>query len=100
MFTLKFYSDNGLRQRVLSAESLTILRAEDGAAEVTLHQKNTNEDTRIDISWDLPSTSYAPPTYQQVIVENAAGKTTEIITLGPDPKDLPKNQPKDRPKAA
>lgn len=101
MFTAKFYSDNGFRQRIMSAESFTLLRAEDGTAEITLHQKNQSEDCRIDINWDdAPRDSYMPPLYQKAIIENPAGKTTEIIALGPNPRNYPGDKLKDYQKAA
>ena len=53
MFTIKLYSSNGYRQRILEAESFTILRGgDDGGAEITLHQKNGAEDNRYDIGDD------------------------------------------------
>jgi hypothetical protein len=81
MFTIKFYSDG--RQKILSAESFTILRG-GGGAEITLHQKNQHEDRRIDIaSAEIEPATDMPPVYQRAIIENAAGKTTEIIEAGP-----------------
>ncbi len=88
MFTIKFYSDNGGRQRILEAESLTILRCGEvtvggGEAEITLHQKNQSDDCRYDIDV-APAPDYVgPPIFQKVIIENSAGKTTEIIQLSP-----------------
>jgi hypothetical protein len=87
MFTIKFYSDNGHRQKILSAESFTILRGTQSPsgdeAEITLHQKNPNDDVRYDIKFDAPQeVGYSGPIrYQRAIIENAAGKTTEIIQL-------------------
>ena len=89
MFTIKLYSDNGYRQKILSAESFTILRGGSGPggdeAEITLHQKNQNDDVRYDIkpSAPLPNDYAGPVIYQRAIIENAAGKTTEIIQLRP-----------------
>lgn len=93
MFTIKFYSGDGCRQRILSAESFTVLRnpigtdsdGSDGGAEITLHMKNPGEDMRIDVRADVgkPSTIGYPPVYQKAIIENAAGRTTEIIGLNP-----------------
>lgn len=89
MFTIKFYS-NG-RQRILSAESFTILRSDEGA-EITLHQKNQGDDIRIDIALDGPRNDYDnwPPCYQRAIIENAAGKTTEIVDISPATATQPK----------
>lgn len=84
MFTIKFYSDNGFRQKILSAESFTVLRDEGGEAEITLHRKGeTYDDVRYDIkrSAPLPNDYSGPAIFQKAIIENAAGKTTEIIAL-------------------
>jgi hypothetical protein len=87
MFTIKLYSDNGYRQKILSAESFTILRGGSSPggdeAEITLHQKNRNDDRRYDIKSAAPTPENyeGPPIFQRAIIENASGKTTEIITL-------------------
>lgn len=89
MFTIKLYSDNGCRQRILSAESFTVLRMGSSPggdeAEITLHQKDQNNDVRYDIKphAPLPNDYSGPVIYQRAIIENAAGKTTEIIQLRP-----------------
>lgn len=85
MFTLKFYSADGCRMRVVSAESLTILKSSDNSdAEITLHQKNPADDFRVDI---VPQNTVRaigwPPDYQKAIIENASGRTTEIICASP-----------------
>jgi hypothetical protein len=91
MFTIKFYSADGYRQIIREAESFTILRdnSGDGGAEITLHQKNPAENSRVDIREDLPMSSdmakLAPPFFARAIIENAAGRTTEIISLRPSP---------------
>lgn len=89
MFTIKFYSDNGYRQRILEAESFTVLRGASDGAEITMHQKS-GEGLRLDI---LPTTAPVieghPPFYQKAIIENAAGRTTEIIVPCPAPQELP-----------
>lgn len=77
MFTLKFYANDGHRQRIEEAESLTILRDTDGA-EITMHRK-AGDDIRLDVTYREPATSDAPLTYEKVIIENSSGKTTEII---------------------
>jgi hypothetical protein len=91
MFTIKLYSDRGYRQRILEAESFSILRggADDGGAEITLHQKNPSDDVRFDITPDQPREPHWPQAYQKAIIENAAGKTTEIISLRPATPALP-----------
>ena len=51
MFTIKLYTENGSRQKILEAESFTILRgsaSEGDEAEITLHQKN-GDGVRYDI---------------------------------------------------
>ena len=93
MFTIKFYSGDGCRQIIEQADSFTILRSpigskEDYSAEITLHRKS-GDDRRIDIGVDckvsLPDGW--PPRYAKAIIENAAGKTTEIVTAGFEPRD-------------
>lgn len=84
MFTAKFYA-NG-RQRIYSAEFFTILRSEDGRAEITLHMKDPAHDFRVDIEWEGWSKAPANQVFQRAIIENAAGRTTEIVNLGPDPR--------------
>ena len=95
MFTIKFYSGDGSRQRIFEAESFTILRAPQDAtpaaspgmvdgidAEITIHQKHG--DFRIDVGHTLkPRDSHWPPVFQKAIIENAGGRTTEIIVAGP-----------------
>lgn len=87
MFTIKFYGEGNHRVVIKSAESLTILRGDDGSAEITLHQKNQNDDYRIDVAHDMKASYHEgyPPRYHRAIIENAAGKTTEMIVLGPHP---------------
>jgi len=87
MFTIKLYSTgpghpDGYRQVIKSAESFTILRGDDGSAEITLHQKFSENDSRVDICGD-PRPEHFPPRFESAIIENAAGKTTEMINLRP-----------------
>lgn len=82
MFTIKLY--NGGRQRILSAESFTILRSDtedNKGAEITLHQKNPSDDRRYDVT-NVNSPIGFPERFDRAIIENAAGKTTEIISIG------------------
>lgn len=87
MFTIKFYSADGCRQIIEQADSFTILRSPigsgDDGAEITLHRKN-GENCRIDIVGDgHPAREEGwPPVFAKAIIENAAGRTTEIIALG------------------
>jgi hypothetical protein len=86
MFTAKFYSNDGRRQVIETAESFTILRGDgDDGAEITLHRTPWATSFRIDI---LPDNGTVrpegwPPVYQTAIIENELGKTTEIIRAGP-----------------
>ncbi len=94
MFTIKFYTDG--RQRIYTADSFTILRGEHGEAEITVHRKN-GDDFRADVV--LPGTPRQegwPETYTRAIIENAAGKTTEIIEVRPFASydGIPKHTPK------
>ena len=91
MFTIKFYSGDGCRQIIKEAESFTILRNrpgpdDDGSAEITLHQKS-GDDTRYDIKPDgtgpEPFGYSGPIRFQSAIIENSAGKTTEMVSLRP-----------------
>ena len=81
MFTIKLYQDAG-RQKIIAAESFTILSGGDhGEAEITLHQKNQNDDVRYDIRPEPPEGYEGPTIFQRAIIENMAGKTTEIIQI-------------------
>lgn len=90
MFTIKLYADNGARQRIYEADDFTIIRTGDGDqtgdgwTEVTAHRK-----TSYDVRFDIGSSPYTPEggVWQKAIIENAAGKTTEIIGEHP-PRSL------------
>lgn len=80
MFTIKLYGQNNYRQRILEAESFTILRSDDGGAEITLHQKNSSDDSRVDISFSGSACIASDvPSFEKAIIENSVGKTTEIV---------------------
>lgn len=83
MFTIKFYTNSG-RQRIYSGDSFTILRDnKTGEAEITVHRK-AGDDFRADVV--LPGTPRPenwPETFTRAIIENAAGKTTEVIQVRP-----------------
>jgi hypothetical protein len=90
MFTIKFYSTgpgspDGYRQVIKEAESFTILRGDDGTAEITLHQRDPAFDQRIDIGdCSKPSLPEGfPARFESAIIENSAGKTTEMINFRP-----------------
>lgn len=109
MFTLKLYNWNGARIDIVEVESFTVLRNAKGSpgtpeqpmtpregyyalAEISAHLKN-GESRRYDIqghgdpSWPIAS-------FEKAIIENAAGRTTEIIGC-----DLPPMRAEDQPKA-
>jgi hypothetical protein len=94
MFTIKFYSGDGFRQVIEEADSFTILRSvhdEDGSAEITLHRKS-GESVRRDIGDESkPLEAHWPPRFNKAIIENSAGKTTEIIGL-PGPRAVKRLQ--------
>jgi hypothetical protein len=84
MFTIKLYSHCSRRQKILQAESFTILRGDDGGAEITLHQLDQNHDRRYDVAHERPQAIDDPrQIFGSAIIENAAGKTIEMIRLGP-----------------
>lgn len=85
MFTIKFYSSDGCRQIIEQADSFTVLRSagrpigiQDADAEITMHRKH-GDDNRIDIGGSAITPEGYPPRFAKAIIENAAGKTTEII---------------------
>lgn len=90
MFTIKLYRDSGWRQRILEAESFTILRPNEGdtVAEITLHRalgpNGEYRDERHDVTYgcDGPHAG-SPEAWERAIIENAMGKTTEMISLSP-----------------
>jgi len=86
MFTIKLYKYDGANQKVFAAESFSILRGRNSGStdgpcsswsEITAHMKNQNDAVRFDIG-DSP---YQPSggVWERAIIENAAGRTTEII---------------------
>ena len=84
MFTIKFYSGDGCRQIIREAESFTILRSPAGerdfVAEITLHQKVGFESCRIDVGDESVERPEGwPPVFAKAIIENSAGRTTEIV---------------------
>lgn len=89
MFTIKFYSDGGQRQKILEAESFTILRWPNREAEITLHQKDQNNDKRYDIKSETPPNYNGPPIFQTAVIANLEGKTIEVIPdLSPEAAPL------------
>lgn len=90
MFTLKLYSHNGWRQKIVEAESFTVLRnrythpstksvAGEALAEITAHFKG-GDGQRFDIQVAPGRDPNSPVTeWEKAIIENSAGRTTEII---------------------
>lgn len=79
MLTIKLYAENGFRQRIVEAESLTVLRPQCGSAEITCHGTRLNGEVT-DIRFDLSEITTVEETrWERAIIENANGKTTEII---------------------
>lgn len=89
MFTIKFKTGDGFRTVIKEAESFTILRngdTRDQGAEITLHRAQ-GDDQRCDIlpTNHAPRSEGGPPIFQVAFIENAAGKTVEIVgTRGPE----------------
>lgn len=90
MFTIKLYKDQGYRQLILEAESFSVLRNEGSDSEITLHRKPGTDgeynDVRYDIADDADRVAgerFMPERFDKAIIENAHGKTTEIISLTP-----------------
>ncbi len=85
MFTIKFYRDGGHYQRIYEADFFTVLREMHDepsatflkAAEITLHRKS-GDDIRCDVGHSI---GHGPSggRWDKCIIENAAGRTTEII---------------------
>lgn len=95
MFTIKLYSDNAARRRIYEADDFTILRfapdvqvAGPQWVEVTAHRKSGD-----DFRFDIGASPYEPAggVWERLIIENAAGRTTEIIGYhaGPPPPAPP-----------
>lgn len=90
MFTIKFYSADGFRQIIKEADSFTILRGPNdpsGSAEITLHQKNAGDDCRYDVGSDATGEPGSPQRFAKAIIENSAGRTTEIVQLNRLPNE-------------
>lgn len=79
MFTLKLYGE--ARQRIVDAESFTIYSYSDYSKQITTHQKDAERDGVFYVGKpdDCPIGGSDMIWYHKAIIENAAGKTTEII---------------------
>lgn len=80
MFTIKLYADGAYRMKIMQADEFTVLRsfsdAGDAWSEITAHRKSGD-----DIRFDVGNSPALPDggVWEKVIIENAAGRTTEII---------------------
>lgn len=88
MFTIKLYRDSGFRQLILEAESFTVLRTQNSGVEITLHRPQGPNGEYRDVRYDLGDCGVErefgfPEIFERAIIENANGKTTEIISLPP-----------------
>lgn len=94
MFTIKLYRDGGYRQKILEADSFTILRYEDGSAEITLHRRPGPKGEYLDERHDIVDLAGGPELaqppgpqrWERAIIENAQGKTTEIVDINAAPR--------------
>lgn len=82
MFTVKLYCQS--RLRIARADSLTVITEDKSGflKGLTLHQHATGDDEVFYVGTISPETeSYVDPfrVYDRAIIENANGKTTEII---------------------
>lgn len=84
MLTLKVYADNGFRTRIIECESVSVIRPGNCSVEITCHGIRCNGDWT-DRRFDIVGVDYAPREgddpfrWEKAIIENANGKTTEII---------------------
>lgn len=83
MFTLKLYQADKIR--IVECESVTVYRWANGAAQVTLHQKPGGFDSVACVGDPPPMAADGSMVYDRAIVENASGKTTEMIYPEPRP---------------
>lgn len=84
MFTIKLYKNSGAYRRVYEAESFTILATNQGSSdgpchdwsEITAHLKSGDS-----LRFDIGNSPYDPTggRWEKAIIENGAGRTTEII---------------------
>lgn len=90
MFTIKLYTDDDFHQIIETADSFTVLREQNGEAEITLHRRSLSGDCRFDIKprFEIGTDEAGPPRFQKAIIENAAGKTTEMISLPFPPRPM------------
>lgn len=84
MFTLKLYAMGGTRMSIVEAERFTVLQVPSNTvpfgAEITAHRA-VGFDERFDVHGGLPGNPHKPLSggWEKAIIENSAGRTTEII---------------------
>lgn len=96
MFTVKLYA-NG-KQRILSCESVTSYAWDHGTAfQLTLHQRDAAQDAAYNVGdpAGCPQSCSGEIWWERAIIENATGKTTQIISHG-YMGDLPPGSPGQR----
>ena len=98
MFTVKLYSNNGGKMKILSCESVTSYAWDHGTSfQLKLHQKDQNLDYAYNVgNADGCDRKFAEGDdsiwWECAIIENAAGKTTQIISYG-GPGNVPVSRP-------
>lgn len=78
MFTLKLQA--WPRTRIIECESVTIYCYDHGTSyQITAHQRDGNDRAFYAGDDNVPKTYLSDEWFERVIIENAAGKTTQII---------------------
>lgn len=94
MFTLKLYG-NG-RIRIVSAESFTVYQYNNFACQITAHQKDQGDDRCFyvgdDRACDVAIISEREVWYSRAFIENASGRTSEVIEPPPMPRTFGEGQ--------
>lgn len=89
MFTIKLIRnqtpDAGQRLRICEAQSFTIINESPALKGITLHRASQADDEVYYVGTMTPATAYADEyrVYDRAIIENAAGKTSEVIWARP-----------------
>jgi hypothetical protein len=81
MFTLKLYADAASVTEIIECRAITVNRSHDGTRLEVVHADGGNQSLYIGPS--RVASDLGEPIYDKAIVENAAGKTTEIIVPRP-----------------
>jgi hypothetical protein len=88
MFTVKLYRDGGALRRISRADSITLGELEpDGLRVVTLHRSDGAAEEYF-VGHTTHQSPHHESTYERAIVENSAGKTTEVIRASARSNDL------------